>query len=236
MNDSEVLELIGAENRDRIVGAYARMTENGASPEELARVMEDMVVASRAGASVDGEALARRSLEELGITYDPRDLRIRERGTTAIREAAERAARERDRIAQAVATVLETDDPEQLAMRLGRLALAESISAARETNSGIMRRTRNVKGWTRQLDSDPCQLCQWWARGGRIWPADHTMPTHPGCACAQAWTVAPSISIRMVGLRAQEESERRAAAGTLAERRTMGEGTWSKRSTRGASG
>src|SRR5699024_11600567 len=70
---------------------------------------------------------------------------------------------------------------------LGRLALSEAVDSARAVCAEYMQGTRQVDGWVRQLDSDPCELCRWWHRDGRIWPASHTMPAHKGCACAQRW-------------------------------------------------
>src|SRR5690625_6970662 len=40
-------------------------------------------------------------------------------------------------------------------------------------------------GWTRLLDAEGCELCDWWARDGRVWPKRHPMPRHKGCKCQQ---------------------------------------------------
>lgn len=232
MIDSEVLTEIGAAHRARIVSAHQRMTLAGADRGMIQRVLTDMLVSGRAGASVDGEALAIRQLQDLGIDVAPGNLRIRP-DRTALREAAERYSRDRERLSQAVATILDTDTLEALEMRLGRLGLAEAIESARGTTQEIMARTAEVDGWVRQMDADPCELCRWWWRDGRIWPASHTMPTHKGCACAQQWTRAAEISVRMISTEGQQDSARRAAAGTLDERRTMHEGAYSARAERG---
>lgn len=219
MKDSAALELIGAEHRDRIVRAYETMTANGASPDEITRVLSDMLVQSNGAAGVDGAALARRQLEDLGIDiapdyFDPLTSR------SARNDAIQRALAERERFGTAVSTILD-GDPESIAMRLGRLALSEAIEAARGTTATYMRGSQKVQGWIRQLDSDPCELCRWWWWDGRVWPADHSMPTHQGCACAQRWVRRASASIRMVSEEGERRSAERDRAGTLEDRRRM---------------
>ena len=67
--------------------------------------------------------------------------------------------------------------------RVGRLARAEPLETAARTYSAGMTRSEHVTGWVRNVSGDACQLCTWWARDGRVWPADHEMPTHKGCTC-----------------------------------------------------
>src|SRR5699024_883898 len=104
---------------------------------------------------------------------------------------------------------------------LGRLALSEAVDSARAVCAEYMQGTRQVDGWVRQLDSDPCELCRWWHRDGRIWPASHTMPVHKGCACAQRWVRAAAASVRMVSKEGQQRSEERDLVGALEDRRRM---------------
>lgn len=232
MIDTEVLELIGGSSRDRLAESYRRMVSAGASRRDIHRVMTDQLTSSLAHARINGEALAIRQLTELGIPVAPGYGRVADT-TENFKRAAVQAAAERERLGAAVDTILADGLTDAAEMRVGRLALAESIEAARGRTAELMTGTEEIEGWTRQLDSDPCELCTWWARDARIWPASHTMPTHKGCACAQRWTRAASASVRIVSREGQIDSARRAEAGTLDERRTMGEGTWSRRSTRG---
>lgn len=220
MNDTEVLELIGAKHRDRLLDAYARMTAPPAADRgTITRVLSDMLVQSNAAAGLDGAALAGRQMEELGIQVAPDYFRpLTER--SARNDAIQRAVADRARFDTAVTTILDGDD-EAVAMRLGRLAWSESIDSARAVSSEYMRGTEQVDGWTRQLDSDPCELCTWWHRAGRIWPADHSMPTHKGCACAQRWIRTASASIRMVSKEGQRRSAERDMVGALEDRRGM---------------
>jgi hypothetical protein len=67
--------------------------------------------------------------------------------------------------------------------RLTRFAHAEASNAAAEAWSDGITENKNVTGWVRQLDGDPCQLCVWWWREGQVWPKDHRMPHHKGCKC-----------------------------------------------------
>lgn len=231
MLDSEALELIGAKHRDRIVAAHASMAEAGTPRRTMARVLSDMLVQSNTAAGLDGAALAGRQMEELGIEvagdyFKP----ITER--SARNDAIRRAMADRERFDRAVATILDGDE-ELAAMRLARLGFSESVEQARRVTADYMKGTRQVTGWVRQMDSDPCELCRWWHRDGRIWPESHTMPVHKGCACAQRWTTVPSASIRMVSSEGEQASALRARTGTLDERRTMLRSEYADRQKRG---
>lgn len=68
-------------------------------------------------------------------------------------------------------------------MQLERLATDEPINAATTAFSDGIREHPLIHGWVREMDSDPCELCVWWWREGRVWHPDHPMPRHTGCAC-----------------------------------------------------
>lgn len=70
-------------------------------------------------------------------------------------------------------------------MQLTRIAANEPTQAATDAMADEIARSEIVTGWRRGLDSDPCQLCVWWAREGRVWRPEHTMPRHTGCNCHQ---------------------------------------------------
>lgn len=220
MKDSETLELIGAKHRDRLLEAYARLAEPPAADRgTMTRVLADMLVQSNGAAGLDGAALARRQLEELGVEVAP-DYFAPLTSRSARNDAIHRAIEDRARFDRALGTILDGDD-EAVAMRLGRLALSESIESARGVSSDYMRGSRTVEGWVRELDSDPCELCRWWHRDGRVWPAGHSMPTHQGCACAQRWVRTAGASVRMVSAKGEAASAKRDRAGTLEDRRQM---------------
>lgn len=85
------------------------------------------------------------------------------------------------RLQAAVTTALEDND--RAAMRLERLTRAEVVQSGQQGLQTAMIESPYVVGWQRELEKDACELCQWWAREGRVWPVDHVMPTHKGCAC-----------------------------------------------------
>lgn len=99
------------------------------------------------------------------------------------------------RLTKAAATVLDVADaseaPEAI---ISRLARSEPLESATTAYSEAMRQQPLVEGWVRQRDADPCQLCTWWWREGRIWPKDHPMPRHKGCECVQRPVFAKSIA------------------------------------------
>lgn len=228
MKDFELLELIGAKHQDRILDAYARMTAPPAADRgTTTRVLSDMLVQTNGAAGLDGAALARRQIEELGIEVAP-DYFAPLTERTAKNDAIRRAVEDRARFDKAVATILDGDE-EVAALRLGRLALAESVDSARAVSSEYMQGTRQVDGWTRQLDSDPCELCHWWHRDGRVWPASHTMPTHKGCTCAQRWVRTAAASVRMVSKEGRKRSQERELAGELEDRRQMSTADYRRR-------
>ncbi len=97
---------------------------------------------------------------------------------------------ERDRLRKAAGTLVAvlptTADPVARVARLGR---AEPLTTAQRAYSEGVARSPHVAGWTRGLSGKPCQLCQWWHRGGKVWPKSHPMPTHKGCTCTQVPTM-----------------------------------------------
>lgn len=98
------------------------------------------------------------------------------------------------RLLKAATTVLDVAEassvPEAIVSRLAR---SEPLESGTRAFGEAMARQPLVEGWVRQLDADPCQLCQWWGREGRIWPKDHPMPRHKGCECVQRPVLARNI-------------------------------------------
>ncbi|WP_145982360.1 hypothetical protein [Rhodococcus sp. MTM3W5.2] len=91
-----------------------------------------------------------------------------------------------DRLHKASTTVLLVAEasaaPEAI---VGRLARSEPLESAARAYGQAIASNKRVKGWIRQRSPGSCQLCEWWWRDGRVWPADHRMPTHKGCTCHQ---------------------------------------------------
>lgn len=92
-------------------------------------------------------------------------------------------AGEQQRLDQALATILGSDL--DTAMQLGRLARNEPLDAAASAYQAELDASPRVSGWRRQVETDGCQLCQWWARERRVFQPSHRMPRHPGCTCHQ---------------------------------------------------
>ena len=90
-------------------------------------------------------------------------------------------ATEATRLTKAVETVLASDLPTD--MQVTRLIVGETLQAAHRAYGDTMDNMPEVDGWTRGLEADACELCQWWSRDGQVWPTDHEMPTHKGCVC-----------------------------------------------------
>lgn len=89
------------------------------------------------------------------------------------------------RLQKAAATVLTVaEDSEVPEAIVGRLARSEPLETAARAYSEAMNKSAKVTGWVRNLSGDSsCQLCVWWWRAGKVWDADHEMPTHKGCTC-----------------------------------------------------
>ena len=156
-----------------------RLLEAGAAAEEIAEALAVLVGTHNTAAAAVAEALA---VEQLAAW---RAAAPTDSGTGLLGHQLDT-----DRLRQAAGTVLERLDPTDLAtveMSAERLARAEAVKAAQAGYGVTMGRSKGTGGWIRQLESDACQLCEWWARDGRVWPADHIMPTHPGCTCAQVF-------------------------------------------------
>jgi hypothetical protein len=103
-----------------------------------------------------------------------------------------------ERLEKAVHTILEEEQPDpelpdNTEMRIERLARSEPLEASQNATIHAMHHQPLVEGWTRQMDADPCQLCRWWWREGRIWPKEHPFQSHKGCNCQPKIVLAEHI-------------------------------------------
>ena len=96
------------------------------------------------------------------------------------------------RLSRALSTARESSTGDPTA-RLARLARSEPVESSQRAYSRAIREHPAVEGWVRGLDADPCQLCTWWHRDGRVWPKSHPMPTHTGCECEPRAVLVPSV-------------------------------------------
>lgn len=127
-------------------------------------------------------------------------------------------ALDQGRLLRAVSTCLE--EVETAESRLQRLAASEPVETTQRAFGGLLDTTEAFEGWTRALEPDACQLCQWWAREGRVWPTGHSMPTHKGCQCTQRPVLTEKV-VAPVSRSAQRASEKREAFGSLDDRRLV---------------
>lgn len=91
-----------------------------------------------------------------------------------------------ERLRKATVTAFSTaaDSPDPKAI-IGRLARCEPLAAAQNTTSDILADDESVRGWVRAVNPGCCELCLWWAAGGKVFPADTEFRYHPGCSCIQ---------------------------------------------------
>lgn len=161
----------------RVIGQLWAQVEAGLiTVADFQQVAADLVVVARTQGALAAQATLRAYLE---VTF-----------AQPVAAAAIPIAADRDRLRQAIGTILASDL--DTAMQLARLAANEPLDAAANAYADAMRQEPAVSGWRRGLDSDPCQLCRWWAREGRIFRTEHRLARHPGCACHQI----PVIDVR----------------------------------------
>ena len=112
-----------------------------------------------------------------------------------------------DRLTKAATTVLEVADASPVPTAIiARLARSEPLESAANAYSDSMIRSGKTKGWVRQKSANACQLCEWWWREGRVWPAEHPFQHHKGCTCVpkpviregirETWATAQAKGIR----------------------------------------
>lgn len=87
-------------------------------------------------------------------------------------------------VAKSLETILKSD-PETVETKLARLGHNMPMETAQETWQVQLQSDTAVEGWSRGMNDDACQLCQWWYRDGRVWPKEHNFQTHSGCKCQQ---------------------------------------------------
>lgn len=86
-----------------------------------------------------------------------------------------------ERLTKAVATISASDL--DTGMQLRRLATSEVLDAASSGFSTAIKEHPNVRGYTRGLESDACELCTWLYDDGYVYSSDQPMNTHTGCVC-----------------------------------------------------
>lgn len=114
------------------------------------------------------------------------------------------------RIGKAVTTVLA--GRETAVSAAARLARSEAVEAAQTAFGSVLGQSKKVRGWKRGMESDPCELCSWWSRDGRVWPKDYTLQRHKGCTCRQVPVTITQATMTAPGERAWRASDQRREA------------------------
>lgn len=192
MYRDQLVRLSEASER-QVLAAYRAFMSGSLSRDEAIRYIASAVaVANGQAAALADLALAAEIMTQLG---------------TAASVGAGHYAADVDRLTKAASTTLvvaeASEVPESIVGRLGR---CEPLETAANTYSDAMVRSGRTKGWTRQLSANACQLCRWWWREGRVWPAEHKFQHHKGCTCTpkpviaegirETWTTARAKGIR----------------------------------------
>lgn len=181
MSYTETLHELGQETERQILALWELV------PDELSPAdFDELAAVIVATASAQGAALAELSL----LVAVAGEL-----GPAAAAPAAAAPSLhhvDTDRLTRAFATARESSTGDPTA-RLARLARSEPVESSQRAYSRAIREHPAATGWVRALDADPCQLCQWWERDGRVWPSSHPMPTHTGCECHPRAVLAHNI-------------------------------------------
>ena len=181
MSYREKLTALGDETERRVLAVYTAYLAGELSHDETVAYIAAVVAQANSSAT----ALADLSLAaELMLT-----LRTSVETVGVVRPVGDLA-----RLTKAATTVLAIAQaspvPESI---VGRLARSEPLEAAAQAYSEAIRKSPHVKGWVRQKSPGACELCTWWWRNGRVWPAAHPMPTHKGCTCSPKPVAATEI-------------------------------------------
>ena len=127
-----------------------------------------------------------------------------------------------ERVRKALHTVMGAGvlEPDVIEKQLRRLSFSETVESSQRAFAKAMHESGQVEGWTRGVETGACELCIWWEADGRVWPTEHSMPTHKGCVC----TPIPQTPKRVgtVKREGREMSSVRAAKGSYKERQESG--------------
>ncbi|QZY52719.1 hypothetical protein [Leucobacter tenebrionis] len=166
MSYQGVLGRIRQDSKQKIMAAWSLYGKGYIDRAEFMRLSEGVLGMAGASAAAAADMAVAVELTHMNGTL------AASKGVTA--------ERKRKTYLDSLATVLDGDG--DVIMKLERLSLNAPLEAAQTAYSDAIA-VSDASGWVRQLDPDPCQLCRWWWREGRVWPISHPMPTHSGCEC-----------------------------------------------------
>jgi hypothetical protein len=177
-------EALAGASAARVLAVYAAYQAGQLAADQAAELISGVVNLANAGAVSLADMFIAAQIEELAGVPTP------------VTGAA--PTDEHERLLEAVHTILseqpaDPDEPGQAQTRLERLARSEPLETAQRAATEAMQEQPLVQGWTRAMDSDPCPLCVYWWREGRIWPKIHPFQGHKGCNCAARVVLAEHI-------------------------------------------
>ncbi|MGY1680718.1 hypothetical protein [Geodermatophilus sp. SYSU D01176] len=195
MSYAETIRGLAGDTERRALELFAAWQAGALTDEQFAAALAVLVATANAQAvTVADLSLAAAVTVALGVPVAPLGLLPTpgepERLVRASRTLLEAVEVSSDLPAPVARTELATPAGQpDLSARVARLARAEPLTTAARAYSEGMARSPHVTGWKRGLSANACQLCRWWHRDGRVWPADHKMPVHKGCSCSPIPTI-----------------------------------------------
>lgn len=171
---------LSEQSEKRVLAVYRLYVAGKLSRDETATAIANIIAAAngQAGAVAD-LAMTSEVFAQIGEPVPVATGRVPD-DTSRLTEAAQTALE----VAEA------SEVPEAIIARLGR---CEPLERAAASYSDAMVRTGRTKGWVRDRSANCCELCEWWWRNGRIWPAEHPFQHHKGCTCTPKPVVARNI-------------------------------------------
>lgn len=167
----DTLAQLAEDSEQTVLAAYHSYLEGLLDREETVQIIAQLIAEANGRArSLADMAMATQMMIELGeplpvsgVDFPDESPRLRKAADTTL-------------------TVAEASPvPDAI---VGRLARSEPLEAAAEAAQDSMVRSGLTRGWIRQKSANACQLCEWWWREGRVWPAEHPFQHHKGCTCS----------------------------------------------------
>lgn len=183
MTYRDTLVRLAEDSERRVLAAYNAYLSGALSRDEAVHVIASLVAAANGQAVALADlAFAAEVMAQLGVQF-PVPTQGAEPGTSDL-----------DRLTKAASTVLDVAEASPVSTAIiARLARSEPLGSAANAYSDSMIRSGKTKGWVRQKSANACQLCTWWWREGRIWPAEHPFQHHKGCTCTPKPVIAEGI-------------------------------------------
>lgn len=129
---------------------------------QIQRSNEAAANAASLAFSAQQSAAVRRATPAPPVVRPDETARLRKAATTALETAAE------------------SDNPQMI---IDRLVRSENLNAAAQALRAEVIASPHATGYRRKLNPGACELCSYWAKGGKTFAPEKFFPTHPGCAC-----------------------------------------------------